>query len=357
MKFRTILTVLLILVIGVPLFFALALKRVPPMTIGVKQIRWGSAGIIQQDYDTGFHLGIVGYHLWHFLPKQTHFLHFTSERNVSGGVVDWMPPQKIRTKDNNVVDIEVTIPYHIKEGEGHKLVSVGLKVEYRDRVISTVQRVLRAELSQLSSEDLQATDLRLERTKEVLPVLNRQLAEFHVEAEEILIRRFAYPQEYEDQLQEKQYLRQKANLDEALTAQANEEKTVNLIERQIVAAELALGQDWEKRLQEKRSEYEVLIAEIDARARVYAQRTEAEGAAQKLIYEAEGQLALDQADALRNQLRTEALNSRGGSILLALDAAQNLQVPAVTLNSDDPAVPMLLDLSSMTKLLVGDGQE
>jgi hypothetical protein len=39
--------------------------------------------------------------------------------------------------------------------------------------------------------------------------------------------------------------------------------------------------------------------------------------------------------------------------LLALTAVENLNMPEVILNSDDPAVPMLLDLSQMTRLFVG----
>ena len=163
-------------------------------------------------------------------------------------------------------------------------------------------------------------------------------------AEEVLIRRFRFCGEYEAKLQEKQYLEQKAFLDVALTGQANEQKTVNLIERQIVAAEKALTQDWEKKLQEKRSEYEVLIANIAAQAEVYSQKTRSEGEATRDISIADGQLALDRAAALRNDLRTKALDSKGGRILLALDAAGNLKIPDVTLNSDDPKVPMLLDL-------------
>ena len=66
---------------------------------------------------------------------------------------------------------------------------------------------------------------------------------------------------------------------------------------------------------------------------------------------------MERALALRDQLRNEALNTRGGHILLALDAVANLNIPNVILNSDDPAVPMLLDLNAMTKLLVGDQGE
>ena len=107
-------------------------------------------------------------------------------------------------------------------------------------------------------------------------------------------------------------------------------------------------------MQEKKSEYDVLIATIRADANVYAAEMKAEGDAEKVIAEATGQLALEMAEALRNELRTLALNSEGGRILLALQAAENLNIPSVILNSDDPAVPTILNLSELTKMLVGD---
>jgi len=179
--------------------------------------------------------------------------------------------------------------------------------------------------------------------------------DFYVVAEDILIRRIGFQPQYEVKLQEKQYLRQKANLDVALTLQAEEEKKVNLIERQIIAAELKLTQDWEKTVQQERSRYQVLIAEIEAEAEVYSSRTRAEGEAEKVIRVANGQLAVEKADALRNELRSTALSTEGGDVLLALEAAANLQMPTVVLDSQNPAVPMLLDLGRMVKLLVGSG--
>ena len=344
--------VLLAILIGAPLIFAMCFKRIPPEVIGIKQARWGGGGIIAKDFHAGFQLGVSGYHLWHYLPRQTHFLHFSQAR-PSTGIDSWEPSQEIRTRDNNVVTIDLSIPYHIIPGQGHKIVMEGLKHEYRDRVKSTVERVLRSELSRLSSEDLQDTDMRVERTKAILPILNEQLAEFYCRAEDVLVRRFLFSAQYESKLQEKQFLRQKANLDEALTKQANEQKTVNMIERQIVAAEKLLTQQWEVRLQTKMSEFVVLIADINAKAGIYSKTTRAMGEAQRDILQAEGLLALARAEALRNELRTAALNSEGGHILLAMEAADNLDVPSVTLNSDDPSVPMLLDLSAMTRLLVG----
>ncbi len=345
------------LLVGIPLILTLLMKRVPPAFIGVKQISVGGAGIVSVDYPTGFHLGVTGYHKWYFLPRKTHFLHFTASRSLgkTSDIEDWNQPLQLRTTDNNLVDVEISIPYRIQDGGAHQIVQDGYLLSYRELVRGRVQGVLRAELAKLTSENLQETDARISRAKETLPVLNESLADFYVVAEDILIRRIGFQPQYEVKLQEKQYLRQKANLDTALTLQAEEEKKVNLIERQIVAAELKLTQDWEKTVQKERSRYQVLIAEIEAEAEVYSSKTRAEGEAEKVILVANGQLAVEKADALRNELRSAALSTEGGDVLLALEAAANLQMPTVVLDSQNPAVPMLLDLGRMVKLLVGSG--
>ena len=346
--------IILILLILAPLMFAVLFKRVPPATIGVKQNNWGG-GILLADYPTGFHLGISGYHTWHFLPAKTHFLHFNDNRgdHVDTMTDSWAAPLEIRTTDNNVVTFELSVPYRIREGEAHLIVSDGYKADYRGRVASVVNSVLKLELPKLTSEDLQLTDIRLDRVMRTVPVLNEKLAEYHCEVETILIRRLRFQTEYESKLQEKQFLRQKALLDAAQTRVAEEEKIVNLIEKQIVAAELTLTQDWEKRIQEKKSEYDVMIAGIVAEAEVYASEARSEGEAERVILVAEGRLALERSEALRDELRTSALNSDGGRILLGLDAAHNLRIEKVTLNSDDPAVPIVLDLGALTRMLVG----
>lgn len=355
-----------VLVVVLPLASMLVFERVPPMDIGVRQSLWGGGGISQQDFGAGTYLGVTGVHKWHYLPRRTHFLHFTGGRTNRGAMSSFTergvavtrdePPMELRTKDNNQTSIDVTVPFKIIEGEGWKIVDRGLKTQYFDRVKSTVENVLRAEISQLGSEDLQSTELRLARASEVLPILNKELAEFHVQAEAILIRAVSFPPEYEAKLQEKQFFTQKALLDGALALQAEEEQVTNSIDKQIAAEIKAKREDWNKRLQEETSRYEVLIAEINAAAQVYESRVRAEGDATKVALEAEGQLALDQAAALRDRLRNEILNSEGGSIFLALEAASNLNVPKVMLNSNDPRVPVLLDLQEMADLLLGQGR-
>ncbi|MHC4379756.1 MAG: SPFH domain-containing protein [Planctomycetota bacterium] len=350
------LAIFLVILVLIPVFVAVLFKRVPPATIGVKQSQWGG-GIIQADNKTGFHLGISGYHKWHFLPAATHFIHFTETPASSPSPTEtYLPPFEFRTSDQNTITYDITVAYRIANDGAWQIVKDGLKMEYRSRVKSKVESILREQLVKFSSEDLQLTDNRMKLVAAALPILEKDLSEFHCEAEQILIRRFRFREGYEGQLQEKQFLRQKALLDVAETAVAEQEQLVNVKERKIVAAELALVQDWEKRVQEKQSEYDVLLATIRAEAEVYAAETMAEGDAELVIAQANGTLAVEKAEALRDELRNKALNTKGGHILLALEAAKNLHVPRVTLNSDDPSVPTILDLGELTKMLVGSSE-
>ena len=71
---------------------------------------------------------------------------------------------------------------------------------------------------------------------------------------------------------------------------------------------------------------------------------------------ANGNLAIEKAEALRNELRNKALDTTGGRIYLAQQAAENLDFESVTLNSNDPRVPSVIDIDAMVRLLVGSGE-
>jgi len=362
---KTLATAVTIIIV-VPIFCMLMFERVTPMDFGVRQSLWGG-GLTEEDFTTGTYLGVTGIHKWHYLPRRTHFLHFT---NASRGRTSqppgvtasgrdtsmWNSPMELRTTDGNLTEVDLTIPYRIIEGGAWRIVSDGIMVDYQQNVRTIVESVLRNKLSKLTSEDLQSTDLRLARANEVLPLLNQEIKNFHVQADAILIRRVSFPAQYEAKLQEKQYYTQKALLDIALTGQAEEEQVTNSIDKQIEAEIKSKTEEWDKVLQEERSEYEVKIAQVRAEAEVYMTRIRAEGEAEAVTLEAEGQLAIDQAEALRNQLRNEILNTTGGRIFLALEAAQNLRMRSVMLNSNDERVPMILDLDQMAGLLLGDGE-
>ena len=353
-----------ILVTLTALGFSFLTVRIPPATIGVKQALWGSGGYVQEDHGTGLVWGVTGVHRWHFLPTQTQFIHFAegardTERLMRKGeslleFEDYESAVDVRTRDNNTVFVDVTMTYRILPGKGHVLVEEGYKTSYRDQVRSRAKTVIREDLANLTSEDFQSTETRLDRADKTLEILKKELAQYYVEPLDIFIRGVHFPADYESKLQEKQYLNQKKLLDLALTQQAAQQTEVEKYRKQTDKEVKIKTQDWEKQIQAKRSEYEVLIAQINAEANLYAAETMAQGDAERDIAIANGKLAIEKAEALRDQLRNAALDTQGGRIKLALEAVENLHIPTVVLNSDDPAVPMLLDLDQMTRLLVGE---
>jgi hypothetical protein len=53
-------------------------------------------------------------------------------------------------------------------------------------------------------------------------------------------------------------------------------------------------------------------------------------------------------------LRNVALDTRGGRIFLGIEAARNLQIDSVTLNSNDPSVPTIIELQKLVEILIGE---
>ena len=93
---------------------------------------------------------------------------------------------------------------------------------------------------------------------------------------------------------------------------------------------------------------------ILAEAEVYSKTTRADADATYEELVADGGLAIAKAEALRNELRNKALDTKGGRIFLARQAAENLQFEHVTLNSNDPNVPTVIDIGAMVRLLIGE---
>ncbi|MEZ5977840.1 MAG: SPFH domain-containing protein [Planctomycetota bacterium] len=333
----------------------LLVQKVPPPTIGVKQNLLGG-GIVDEDYGVGYHLGIAFVHKWHLLDGRVHFINFSKEQDhgkYADTNVENTGSLDIRTRDNNTASLDVTVTYRIKDGEAHRIVADGIEFDYSNKVLLTVRGLLMEELTKLSPEDLVNTDVRLQRVEETRPLLDEALAQYHVVCESVLVRAVRFPVDYESKLQAKQLTRQDALLALARQRQEKQRQVTEAYEKETEALEKRLRGEWDVKLQEARSDNEVKVAEILAESRVYDQETRANAEADYVSSIATGQLEVAKAEALRDELRNAALDSEGGRILLAKQAAENLDIAEVTLNSNDPAVPTVLDVGAMVDLLLG----
>ncbi|HSR97108.1 MAG TPA: SPFH domain-containing protein [Kofleriaceae bacterium] len=274
---------------------ALALWIVPavftagiaPNEIGVRTS--AVSGVLADDLAPGWHWRLPGVHKLTRLPSSYFMLDYT---NDDRGL---QKPLVIRTKDNNTVELDVSVPLRIKPGEAHALVAAGNHVtdpdgrfRYQRLAEETATSVLREEMATLDSVGFYATDRRLGASQKALEMLNHQLGAMHVEAQAVLVRAVRFRPDYEKQLQTIQLNEQNKLLDAASQKLATVQQSLDNYVQGTSAQVSARVQDWVKRQAELERAYQVgLLAVVDATP----------GAARAKL----AQLAAPDVEALRQQ--------------------------------------------------------
>jgi regulator of protease activity HflC (stomatin/prohibitin superfamily) len=326
-----------------------SITRIPPGKIGVRQVDWGpGSGIVARDYPSGFSFALSARSSWHLVDSTTSFLRF-AWKNEGGTFL----PLEVRTKEGNTAQVSVTVPYRVRRGEAHRIVSDGIKDTYPSQTKSVIESVLLQELATYRSEDLYATDVRTTLSQHALERMNTELAALHVEALDARVTGVWFPPTSEKKLQEWQLGSQDVRTKAAQKLLDQTAWQAKLLEEDIVRAENELKAEAAAELEAARLANDAELAGIEREAAEYDERRRAEADAQYARRTADGALALARADAEREKLANEALDSKGGRLMLACSAASNLRFQSVTLDSSDPRVPSILDLDELVALLVG----
>ncbi len=238
-----------------PLLFTL---RVEPMEIGVRQS--ATSGVLEEDLGPGWHWRIPGMHKLIVLPSSFFLLDYSSDN---------AHPLVVRTKDNNTVELDVTVAVRIKPGNAHELVSKGNHVKdpdgrfrYQRLAEETATSVLREELATLDSVGFYSTERRLKASDSALALLNKQLEPMHLEAESVLVRSVTFRSEYEKQLQRIQLNEQNKLLDLATQKLAGVQQTLDNYVQGTSAQISARTQDWVKKQAELERAYQVGLLEV-----------------------------------------------------------------------------------------------
>jgi hypothetical protein len=228
--------------------------NVKPGEIGVRQS--ATAGVLKDDLGPGRHWCIPGIHKIITLPSGYFFLDYDRDGGELGAL-------SIRTKDNNTVEIDVTVPVRIKPGEAHSIVEAGNHVKdgaryrYQKLAAETTVSVLREELANLDSEHWYSTDKRLEVEDKALDLLNDALAPLHLEAQAVLIRAVRFQDAYEKQLTQIQLNEQNKLLDNIKQQVADKQQTLDNYQQGTAALASAKTQDWVKKQAELERAYQV----------------------------------------------------------------------------------------------------
>ncbi len=232
-----------------------------PDRIGVRQSNLSGVG--EGDLDAGWALTVPGLHMIISLPRRFEYLDYTADE------VGQQQPLQIRTKDNNIVLLDVSVPYRIRDDEAWRLVTTGnhqLDANGRHRfqrlAEETTVSVLRERLAELTSSDFYSTDRRLEVSATTLDILNEKLAELHLEASAVLIRSVKFRPEYEKQLQQIQLNEQKKLQDAAAQTVANEQQKLDNYTQGTNALASAREQKWIERRANLERAYQVGVIDI-----------------------------------------------------------------------------------------------
>jgi regulator of protease activity HflC (stomatin/prohibitin superfamily) len=262
---KSLVTLGKIVVIGAVVLFIVPwifFTRVDPGMVGVR--RSAAAGVDTDDLEPGWRLRVPAYHKVIYLPSTYFFLDYTTD-DADQGPQD---PLEIRTKDNNTVTIDVSVPVRIKPGHAHKVVATGNhtkdggRYRYERLAEQTAVSVLREELANLDSVGFYSTERRLAIEQKSLELLNKHLADLHLEAQAVLIRAVRFRPEYERQLGQIQLNEQNKLLDHARERVAAEQQKFDNYSQGTAALAAAREQDWIKRQAELERAYQIGVMDI-----------------------------------------------------------------------------------------------
>ena len=240
---------------------AACMTRIEPSEVGVRQS--AMSGVHEDDQSPGWHWQVPGIHKMIVLPSTYFMLDYTD---------DDKGPQKplvIRTKDNNTVLLDVSVPIRIKPGEAHSLVVDGNHVQdpdgrfrYQRLAEETATSVLREEMATLDSVGFYSIECRLAVTTKTVEELNKQLAPMHLEAQAVLVRKVTFRPEYEKQLTQIQLNEQNKLLDAASQKLAGVQQNLDNYVQGTAAQVAARTQDWVKRQAELERAYQVGLLDV-----------------------------------------------------------------------------------------------
>ena len=378
------------------------LATIEPDEIGVRQSN--ISGVHNEDLGPGWAMRIPGVHRMIRLPKRYNFLDYTK---------DDIGPQdslQIRTQDNNIVVIDVSVPYHITPGEGFHVVEKGNHREEREDFLrlqrlaeDTTVSVLRERLAKLTSAEWYNTERRREVAAETLGVLNESLSEYNVTAKAVLIRSVTFRTEYEKQLQQIQLNEQIKLLDLARAPVANKQQELDQYQQGTKALAASREQNWAAKLarlegayavgfvdtgedvepgaartaleamdetqraelvkqasdalgvpeEEITNAYLLGIKTINAETLEYDQRVRLAADAVTLRLRAEGKTKVAQVQGAYETQINELLDSAAGRAWVAYESAANISFDDTLNFSSSDGIPSVLRLRDFTEQFMG----
>ena len=193
---------------------------------------------------------------------------------------------------------------------------------------------MRKVMGELYTEDLYNSDRRQEVVTKTLAELNASLVSSHLEAKDILIRWIVFDPNFEQKLLAKQLLEQQKLLARSQTQREMQKQKTEMIQRETEAMVLAIEKEKEREIAVKTAANEAAIAAIKADAAYESQKMIVEAEKSKRQAIAEGEKLREVARAKGQKAINEALQGKGGQLLLSQQMVDNLQIGRLEINTN-----------------------
>jgi len=331
-----------------------AITYIPVGKVGVRIQQYGlfgGKGVVPEDFGPGWHRDIGPIAKWEEYDSTVQTLEMTREPEY--GSERGRDDVQIQSADGYAVSVDVTVKYRIASGKAHRLYQdTGTGDKYKIIVRNEAQRACMGLFGQMRTEDLYNPEKRREKAEEVHELLKESLGDNFVDVIDVLIRDVQFDPEYENKIRSKKLADQDVELNKSLAKAEEMKGKTQVIEAETEKLVKIITKEKEAELVRMQAETDLKVATITAEYEKYATRKRADAdllAAQK---QAQGTLLVKRAEAEGERLRNAAMQGVGGSTIVALEAARNLNLSDVTVST---MIVDLLDIDGMaTKLGVAE---
>ena len=338
---------IIVIVIGVKFLII----RIDIDKIGVKTSVWGvKRGVVQKDYKPGWHRYIRRIENWDIYDSTVQTMNFTREARTPDGKIE-SRELPIRTVDDYNVTVDIIIKFQIQRGKAHKIrEEIGPGDRYKVFIASDIREISRNVLGKMTEKDLYNPDQKRRRAEEAKQLLAVAFENRHINIIDFLI----LDMRFDPQLERKIKNVKLAELDQVLNI--SKERAVNQrgITQTIDATTEALAEKIQSNKDGKivslNAEMVTKVTEILADANKFLIEKKAEGNLYKEERRAAGVLLIARAKAEGERLRRKAMTGTGGDLIVALEAARNINLNDVVVSTQDID---LLDIDKMIDKLGG----
>ncbi|GAX61701.1 membrane protease subunits [Candidatus Scalindua japonica] len=338
-----IIMAIIIIVVGVRFMII----RVQIDQIGVKTTIWGiRRGVVQKDFKPGWHKFIRQIESWDLYDGTVQTLNLTREaRNAKGQMES--REIRIRTADDYDVTVDIIVKYQIMKGRANKIrQEIGPGDRYKIFVENEAKDVARSVLGKMTEKNLYNPDEKRRRAEEAKILLSSQLESRHVKVIDWLI----LDMRFDAQLERKIKNVKLAELDELLNIAKERAVEKRGITQSIDATTEALAQkiqsDKDGQIVTLKAQMDVKVTEIVSSANKFMIEQKAEGDHYMHVRHAAGELLVDRAKAEGERLRRVAMTGLGGDLIVALEAARNINLDNVVVSTQD------MDLLNVDEMII-----